>query len=99
MSHQEQYLTYSGNEQTEQGNNALFYTNHQEQVPMYSSAGYSSLSEAYGNATDALQQQQTHQMGFMYTPTGGYVDAMSSSGPVVGMDNGMQSVDNFAAYT
>lgn len=111
---QEQYATYDGTEHqrvTEQDAAAYYTTQHQheeqplsqqhQEAPAYPS--YSSLSDAY--STEAHQQQthqQEHQISSflsVYDHTGAYVDPLSAPLPVVGMDNGMESVDAFAAYT
>ena len=99
------YLAYGAGEQGEpdghgHGHSPAFYPGREggqhpqtQQESAYTSSYL--LAEAYPH--ESAQQQQ--QMGFMhgvYSPAGTYADALA---PVVGMDNGMQSVDAFAAYT
>jgi len=107
-------VTYEGSEHqrvTEQDSVPYYITQeqHEEQplaqqhqeTPAYSS--YSSLSDVY--STEAHRQQthqQEHQIDSflaVYDHTGSYADPLSAPLPVVGMDNGMESVDAFAAYT
>ncbi|KJA28947.1 hypothetical protein HYPSUDRAFT_629115 [Hypholoma sublateritium FD-334 SS-4] len=71
------------------GREARHHQQQQQQENTYN-ASYLALAEAYQN--DAHQ----HFLG-VYSPTGTYADALAA--PPVGMDNGMQSVDAFAAYT
>lgn len=73
----------------------------QQQESAYNSSAYSSLSDAYPSEAHHHQQQNQQQLDYLsvYSPAGAYAEALSASGPVVGMDNGMQSVDAFAAYT
>jgi hypothetical protein len=98
---QEQYVNYGGGEHqsvTEQ-DAASYYSTHkqqheeQPQAPTYTPY---SLSDAY--STEAQQQQQMDSYLVVYGSTGAYADELSAT-ISVGMDNGMQSVDAFVAYT
>ena len=108
MTGQEHYVNYGGGEHqsvTEQ-DAASYYTHQQqhEEQPLAqqqtsSYPSYSSLSDAYSTETQPHQQQQQMDPYLaVYGPTGAYGDALSVTGSV-GMDNGMQSVDAFVAYT
>jgi hypothetical protein len=106
---QEQYLTYSGsgsehqNVSEQDGASSVYYPQqqqeqehiskqHQEQELAYPPSGY---PEAYAEAHQ--QQLDSYIAGYSQTlgTSGGYADPSVS----VGMDNGMQSVDAFVAYT
>jgi hypothetical protein len=109
---QEQYVNYGGADHqsvTEQ-DAASYYSTHQQQheeqpldqQQQQQATTYTPypLSDAY--STEA-QQQQPHQQQMdsylaVYGPNGAYADALSAT-VAVGMDNGMQSVDAFVAYT
>lgn len=107
MTGQEQYVNYSGggkHQSVTEQDAASYYSTHQQQheeqplaqqqAPTY--VPYSSLPDAY--STEAQQQQQMDSYLTGYGPTGAYADVLSAT-VSVGMDNGMQSVDAFVAYT
>ncbi|KAF9485939.1 hypothetical protein BDN70DRAFT_365134 [Pholiota conissans] len=71
----------------------------QQQESAYGSAVYTSINDTYDTHHHHHQQQQNHQqLDYLsvYTSNGAYADPLSASGAVMGMDNGMQSVDAFA---
>jgi len=91
---------------------ASYYSTHQQQheeQPLaqqqeQQASTYTPYPLSDGYSTEAQQQQPHQQQQQMdsylavYGPTGAYADALSGT-VSVGMDNGMQSVDAFVAYT
>ncbi|KAF8897089.1 hypothetical protein CPB84DRAFT_1748124 [Gymnopilus junonius] len=94
VTRQDQYLVHGGSEQ--QVDNAYYAAQAQQQQAQEQKIQLSELtyppsefSEAYANGVH--QQHLDYMAG--YNSSGGYADPLST------MDNGMQSVDAFTAYT